>query len=546
MIARALLLCLTVLIAGCGSSHGPGTSESANDAGALVDKYTTFRLTTDLNVLSESEHEMIPHLIEAAREMDAMFWVEAFGDRDSLLEAVNDADLRRFAEINYGPWDRLNGNESFIPGIGPKPDGANFYPRNMTREEFEQAAVVDPSLRSLYTMVRRNDDGALVAIPYHDFFPERVQRAANHLRQAAALAEDPGLRRYLELRATALETDEYRESDLAWMEMKENTIDVVIGPIETYEDKLFGIKAAHEAYILVKDREWSERLARYTTLLPALQRDLPVEQEYKSESPGLESDVNAYDAIYYAGDSNAGSKTIAINLPNDEKVQLEKGTRRLQLKNAMRAKFDKILLPISEILIDPAQRDEISFDAFFSNVMFHEIAHGLGIKQVLQGNQTVREALRERFSAIEEGKADVLGLYMVGELIEDGELASDLNSHFVTFLAGIMRSVRFGSSSAHGQANMIQFNFFKEQGAFSRDENSGTYSVNFDRMAEAVDMLAGRIIHLQGDGDYEAVAAFMDQYAQMDPQLQQDLDRLANASIPVDVVFEQGLSVLDL
>ena len=534
-----------VLMTSACASETVTTIDTADGGGeSLLGKYTTVRLSADLSDLSERQRAMIPLLIDAAKEMDAMFWIEAYGDPDSILAAVDDPSLRRFVEINYGPWDRIDGNSPFISGVGPKPAGANFYPADMDASEFESAAEINPALRSLYTMVRRDQAGELVAIPYHEFFSERIHRASAKLREAAALAESADLRRYLELRADALLDDEYRESDLAWMDMKDNAIDVVIGPIETYEDKLFGIKAAHEAFVLIKDREWSERLSHYAALLPSLQQGLPVSDAYKQESPGTDSDLNAYDAIYYAGDSNAGSKTIAINLPNDEYVQLQKGTRRLQLKNTMRAKFDEILIPISELLIDAEQRGHINFDAFFGNVMFHEVAHGLGVKNVLDGSGTVREALRERFSAMEEGKADVLGLYMVKSLIERGELDADLHDHYVTFLAGMIRSVRFGSSSAHGQANMIQFNFFKEQGAFERDDETGTYAVNFDRMEDAVDQLSERIIRFQGDGDYDAVNAFMLEYAQVDPQLEQDIERLGRAAIPVDIVFEQGLDVL--
>ena len=488
---------------------------------------------------------MIPLLIEAAQEMDAVFWLQAYGDPGELLPRLADPALRRFAQINYGPWDRLNGDEPFVEGVEPKPSGANFYPRDLDEAEFEAAAEANPALRSLYTMVRRDEEGALVAIPFHEFFADRTQRAATLLEQAAELAESDKLRRYLRLRADALRTDDYRESDLAWMDMKDNVIDVVIGPIETYEDKMFGLKAAHEAYILVKDVEWSRRLEHYAALLPMLQRNLPVPDAYKQVMPGTESDLNAYDAIYYAGDCNAGSKTIAINLPNDETVQLEKGTRRLQLKNAMRAKFDEILTPIAEILIDPGQREHVTFDAFFGNTMFHEVAHGLGVKNVIGRDQTVREALGNLASTIEEGKADVLGLFMVDELIELGELDGAVRDHYVTFLGGIFRSVRFGTSSAHGRANLVRFNFFKELDAFTRGAD-GTYAVNFERMEEAVDRLSETLIRLQGDGDYDAVEAFLDRYERQDPQLEADLARLRGFEIPVDVVFEQGPDVLGL
>jgi hypothetical protein len=348
------------------------------------------------------------------------------------------------------------------------------------------------------------------------------------------------------LRSEALLTDEYQPSDLAWMDMKTNTLDVVIGPIETYEDQLFGYKAAHEAYVLVKDQSWSERLAKYADFLPALQEGLPVDDAYKQEEPGTDADLNAYDVIYYAGDCNSGSKTIAINLPNDEEVQLQKGTRRLQLKNAMKAKFDKILMPISGVLIAEDQRKHITFDAFFSNTMFHEVAHGLGIKKLIDGSgATVRESLKEHASALEEGKADILGLYMINQMHERGEITGDLHDYYVTFMASIFRSVRFGASSAHGKANMIRFNYFKEKGAFERLDD-GTYRVNFDQLAVATNDLTELILTLQGDGNYDGAAKLVAEKAVINDQLQSDLDRLKEAGIPVDVVFEQGLSVLGL
>ncbi len=371
-----------------------------------------------------------------------------------------------------------------------------------------------------------------------------MARASLELLSAAEFADNPGLKKYLTLRAEALLTGEYQTSDLAWMDMKDNTLDIIIGPIETYEDQLFGYKSGAEAYVLVKDQEWSERLSRYAALLPMLQEGLPVPEEYRQETPGTDSDLNAYDAIYYAGESNAGSKTIAINLPNDEEVQLEKGTRRLQLKNTMRAKFDKILIPITDVLIAEDQRSHVTFDAFFSNTMFHEVAHGLGIKHTLDGSGTVRTALKEHASALEEGKADILGLYMVTKLQEEGELDVDVRDNMVTFLAGIFRSTRFGASSAHGRANMIRFNFFREMEAFTRDEAAGTYSANFARMQEANEALAEKILRFQGDGDYEGVAEFVAKYGRVGAELKRDLDRLADVGIPVDIVFEQGYSVL--
>ncbi len=517
----------------------------------LLAKYTTVDLTADLSPLSDAQRRMLPLLIEAAQAMDEVFWLQAFGDQRVLLDGINDPDLRRFTLINYGPWDRLAGDEPFLPGVASKPPGANFYPADMTAEEFQNAYPGLPerhsALASLYTLVRRTPEGELIAVPYSEAFAEQYGRAAAKLREAAQLAEDPGFQRYLTLRAEALLSDNYLASDLAWMDMKNNLIDIVIGPIETYEDKLFGYKASSEAFVLIKDREWSARLGQYVAILPELQRGLPVPPKYKSERPGSDSDLNAYDVIYYAGDCNAGAKAIAINLPNDEQVTLEKGTRRLQLKNTMRAKFERILKPISAVLIDPQQGGHITFEAFFANTMFHEVAHGLGIKNTIDGSGTVRAALKDRASALEEGKADVLGLYMIAELHRQGELGdSDLMDNYVTFLASIFRSIRFGAASAHGIANTIRFNFFREQGAFSRDDATGTYRIYSDQVGAAVEALSERILRFQGDGDYPGVVAFVEQYGRIGPVLQQDLDRLSTAGIPVDIVFRQGVEVLGL
>lgn len=509
-----------------------------------LDQYTPFTLTADLSGLTDNQKKMIPLLIDAAKEMDAVFWKEAYGDKQALLESLSEKE-QEFAMINYGPWDRLNGNEPFIEGVGEKPAGANFYPADLTKEDAFWGA--DNEFASLYTLVRKDAEGELVSIPYHVAFKQEHEKAAQKLREAAELAEDPGFKEYLELRAEALLTDEYQESDLAWMDMKNNTIELVIGPIETYEDQLFGYKAAHEAFVLIKDKAWSERLSKYAEVLPELQRGLPVPEEYKSETPGTNSDLNAYDAVYYAGDANAGSKTIAINLPNDEEVQLEKGTRRLQLKNAMRAKYDKILVPISEVLIAEEQRQYISFDAFFGNTMFHEVAHGLGIKNTIDGSGTVREALQNHASALEEGKADVLGLYMVNSLREKGMIEEGSQQEdYVTFLASIFRSIRFGSSSAHGRANLIRFNYFQEMGAFNYNTDSETYSINFDKVGEAVNALSEEILTLQGNSDYDAVDAFVKKYAVETDQLKASLNKLSEQSIPVDITFNQGVDVLGL
>ncbi|MCF8277291.1 MAG: Zn-dependent hydrolase [Flavobacteriales bacterium] len=505
--------------------------------------YTTFDLTTDISLLSEEEKAVIPILIDVAKIMDGLFWKEAYGDKQALLSSIEDERLRTYAEYNYGPWDRLNGDKPFIDGVGEKPLGSGYYPTDMSKEEFEAWDNADKT--SLYTLIERDAEGKLQSVWFHQKFEAEVNRAVDLIDSAAAILQEAGFKKYLTERAKALRTDSYYTSDIAWMDMRDNGLDFVVGPIENYEDKLYNYKAAHEAYVLVKDKEWSQRLAKYAALLPGLQKGLPVPAEYKAEKPGSDSQLGAYDVIYYAGDCNAGSKTIAVNLPNDEKVQLEKGTRRLQLKNAMRSKYDKILVDIAKELIVEDQLQHVTFNAFFGNTMFHEVAHGLGIKNTINGKGTVREALQEEFSALEEGKADILGLYMVTELYKSGELTEGtVMDNYVTFLAGIFRSVRFGASSAHGRANMVRFNYFKQQGAFSKAD--GKYRVDFEKMQEAMASLSELILTLQGNGDKEGVIKLMEEMGNVPEDLQADLDRLKDANIPVDVVFNQGTEVLGL
>jgi hypothetical protein len=537
----------TLFLAACAKEPEPQVSIKPLDrAEVRPEIYAEFTLTADLSHLSADQRQMLGLLIEAADIMDDLFWRQSFGDDyRQWLESIDDARVRRFAELNYGPWDALDDDKPFIDGYGPKPLGAQFYPVDMSREEFESAFL--PGKADLYSFVRRDQDGGLTLVPYHVEYQQELADAARLLREAAKLAESPDFANYLKLRANALISDEFQWSDRYWMDVKDNKIDVVIGPIETYLDRLFGYRAAYEAYVLIKDLEWSERLSRFANFLPQLQAGLPVPDAYKQESPGTNADLNAYDVVYYAGHSNAGSKTIAINLPNDEEVQLEKGSRRLQLKNAMQAKYEKILEPIADVLIDESQRQHITFNAFFSNVMFHEVAHGLGIKNTIDGKGTVQHALQEYASSMEEGKADILGLYMITELHKAGELGDvDLRDFYVTFMAGIFRSIRFGAASAHGKANMVRFNYFLEEGAFVRDRDTGRYRVDFERFENAIGGLSRLLLTLQGDGDYEGAKDLTEGKGIIGPDLQSDLDRLTEANIPVDITFRQGVAELGI
>ena len=508
---------------------------------ALADQYAEFPLTTDLNQLTENEKKMIPILIEVADIMENIFWQNAYGDKSALMaQFAQDSAALKYLSINYGPWDRLNDNKPFIDGVGAKPLGANFYPADMTKEEFD--ALDDPRKTDWYSVIRRDAAGKLIVVSFHEAYPEEVAKASKLLEEAAALAEDPGLKNYLTLRSKALLDDDYLASDLAWMDMQNNTLDFVVGPIETYEDQLYGYKASHSGQILVKDKEWSKRLSEYAQYLPKLQENLPVPAKYKKEKANANPDMNAYDVIYYAGDCNAGSKNIAINLPNDPRVHAAKGSRKLQLKNSMQAKFEKMVVPISKLLITPDQQKHISFDAFFENVMFHEVAHGLGIKYTLNGKQDVRSALQNYYTSIEEGKADILGLFCVTKLAEWGVLENkDLMDNYVTFIAGIFRSVRFGAASAHGKANMMQFAHFMESGAISKDETTGYYTVDFEKMKKDIEVIAGEYITIEGDGDIQKATKLVAEKGIVPPTLQKDLDRIAGANIPKDIFFKQGM-----
>jgi hypothetical protein len=567
---RLLPLCLLLALAGCSSSHdaapiapvskeelapaptsttpAAATSAAAAAVGTVAQRlasYAPVKLDADLSAFNKRQKKMIALLVEAADSMNAIYWRQSWGDKDALLSGISDPATREFAQLNYGPWDRLNNDKPFVGGIEERPPGAQFYPADMTREQFDQSPLKDKT--SLYTLLRRDAQGQLITVPYHEAYKAELQKTAGLLREAAKLAQDAGFRKYLTLRADALLDDNYQPSDLAWMDMKKNPIDIVIGPIETYEDQLYGYKASYESYVLIKDQAWSAKLARFAKYLPELQRGLPVPDRYKAEKPGSDADLNAYFAVYYGGDANAGAKTIAINLPNDEQVQLKKGTRRLQLENVMKAKFDTIMLPIGKLLIADDQQQNLTFDAFFQNTMFHEVAHGLGIKQTLDGKSTVRKALKDQASSFEEGKADVLGLYMVVKLADKGELdKTKLMDNYVTFLAGILRSVRFGASDAHARANMVRFNYFKQAGAFTRDDKTGRYRVDFDKMTAAMSSLSAKLLTIQGDGDYDAARQLTDQLGAADAKLAGDLKRLGEAHIPVDIRFEQGLDVLGL
>lgn len=576
-----------------------------------VNSYKTVRLTTDTNQLTEAEKRCLFHLIKAAEQADLIFWQQAYMDKDAALKKVKDSVLKQFIAINYGPWDRLNNNAPFVEGVGEKPKGVNFYPADFDPKavgENEATRVLNP-----YTVINKvieisaanpppmpmnpamgempkmveifpmNPTNGLNQFAELENYGQRYQknliRLYEELNKAAEAIEkeDAPLAEYLRMRGLALLSDQYIDSDIKWLQLDAH-LDIIIGPIENYEDQLTGRKTSYEAYVLVRDRSWGEKLKQYLVWLPKLQSELPVEKAYKPDLgpaatekdengnpieeytpmplniPGFppliaprepQSQLAVFDAVYYGGDCNAGSKTIAVNLPNDEIIQQYWGTRRSQLKNTMKAKFDAIVMPISKEMIHKSQRKNINFDAFFNNVMFHEVAHGLGIKNLVSDpTKTVRDALGADYSAIEECKADVLGLYMVTSLNEAGVLKGNLDDFYVTFVASVYRSVRFGASSAHGRANMITFNTLMQKGCLERSPKG--MKVNVGLMKIAIRELAAELLHLQGDGDRTAVTKILTERGSIDPSLDLELKAIQKKKIPVDIVFEQGVKVSGL
>lgn len=518
------------------------TQQQESPMKAKVEEYAQVELKSDLvNNLNDKEKELVKIFFQVGEITDDLFWQQTFGDK-SQLDTITDNYAKEFAMIHYGAWDRLDNNKPFLAGYGEKPAVCNYYPHDITAEEFD--AFEDANKNSWYTVIRRNEDGSLKSVWYHEAYAEEIGRICALLEKAVTLAEDPGLKNYLEKRIEAFKTDDYLESDLAWMDMKDSKIDFVTGPIESYDDKFQETKASYESFILLKDEARSKDLAKFVAMLPALQKELPCAPEYKTFVPGTSSDLNVYDAVYYAGDCNAGSKTIAINLPNDERVHALKGTRRLQLRNSMKAKFDKILMPIGQLIVTPEQQKYPNFDAFFWNVTFHEVAHGLGVKQTINTNESVDAVMGTEKTSWEEAKADILGLFMVTKLIEMGEITNiTAEDAIATYIAGILRSVRFGAASSHGKANMMCFNYMEKAGAFSRD-TKGQYVIDFGKAKEAMNGWAALILQTQGDGNVEFATKYRAENGGITPALQADLDKINGAGIPRDITFIQGADIL--
>ena len=520
--------------------------EKAPDIKERLAKLAPTDITYDESLLNEEQKEVLEKLVAAARYMDKIFWKQAshagLEIRRQLEQSTDpaDKDYLRYLTINFGPYDRLEENKPFI-GTQAKPQGAGFYPPDLTREELENYIAEHPEkkemLLSHYTVVKR-EDGELTAVSYNEEYREELEAAAKYLREAAEITSNPSLKEYLEQRSEDLLRNDYYESDCDWINLEGNLVEIIIGPFEVYEDGLMGLKAAYEAFIYINDLEEMRKVDGYLNYLEAMQKNLPVEQKYKDqEMGGLESPLNVVIEVFTAGDTKAGVQTLAFVLPNDERVREEKGTKKVFLKNMMEAKFRKSLVPISERVLAAEDKELVSFYGYLTVVILHEIAHALGVNYVTLADGTkitVNQALKEYYSAIEEAKATIAGMCNVPLLVEKGLVPAEREKEIYTsYLAGIFRSIRFGVHSAHGLATMMEFNFLREKGAFLYDEETERFRIDFGRVKDAVNELAQTLLTLQGDGDYEKAGAFIARYGHMDELTKAVLSKLED--IPVDI-----------
>ncbi|MEZ5330914.1 MAG: peptidase [Thermoanaerobaculia bacterium] len=547
-------LALTLLTLACTAPSeetvaGPAASDEglavADDVEARLARYAPTELTADLSGVPEGEREVLAELIRAGRQMDEIFLRQVSVDNPDLEQRVEDLPeaARTYFAVNFGPWDRLDGMEPWL-GSTPHPEGAGYYPVDMTKEEFERWVAEHPEQKAdfegLYTVIRR-EGGGLVAVPYSQQYAVWLGPAAEHLRKAAEATENESLAQFLELRAAAFSNDDYYESDKAWMDL-DSPVEVTIGPYEVYEDGLFAYKAAFEAFVTVNLPEESERLAHFKSLLPSLEQGLPIPDEHKNLDRGSDSPIRVVDEVFVGGDSKGGVQTTAFNLPNDERVREEKGSKKVLLHNVLRAKFEKILVPIAERVLPADQSSDVSFEAFFAETLHHELSHGLGPGNItVDGRETeVRLELKELYSTLEEAKADVMGVYDILALIDAGEIPAELRETLEpTYVAGLFRSARFGVHEAHGRGVIAQFNYLLEKGALEVDDE-GRFRAVSEKFPDGIRDLLHDMLMLQATGDYEGTATFLDTYGVASDALLAAIDRLGDVPVDIRPIFTQA------
>ena len=542
---RRILLVVTLVALSLWAPGARAAAQRQQIETVMAPLFVPIEISASLAALPDTERRALTHIVEAARVMDGIFLEQVWaGNPSLLLKLVTDETPRgqarlKFFLTNKGPWSRLEDNRAFIPGVPPKPEGANYYPPDATKAEV--AAWLDglegaerTAARGFFTTIRRGPDGELMALPYSIEYEGALAIAAHHLREAARLTIQPSLARYLETRADAFASNDYYASDVAWMEL-DASIEPTIGPYEVYEDKWFNYKAAFEAFVTIRDDAETDQLTRFATHLQELEDNLPIDPAYRNPTLGTLAPIRVENVIFTAGDANSGVQTAAFNLPNDERVVREKGSKRVMLKNVQQAKFNSVLVPISSIALPVLERRDVSFDAFFTHILMHELMHGLGPHTItVEGRPTtVRQELRDTYSTIEEAKADISGLWALHYLIDRGVVDRSLKRAIdTTFLASMFRSIRFGINEAHGSGVAIQLNTFVDAGAVTVGSD-GRFSVNHGQIRAAVTDLTRRLMMIQARGDYDEARRVVDTLGVVRPEVQVVLDRLTG--IPVDI-----------
>ena len=516
-----------------------------------IARFAPTLLTANTASLSVKDRQALAKIIEAAKLLDPLFLRQVWSGNAALeakLKADNSAAGRQRLHYFYimdGPWSRLDSNAPFIEGVPhEKPPQAAFYPDDISKDEFNkwlETLSEDEKKKAtgFFYLIRRDASGKLITVPYSQAYKEYLEPAARLLREAAALTANKTLANYLTKRADAFASDDYYDSDVAWMEL-DSPIDVTIGPYETYEDELFSYKASFEAYITLRDDVETAKLAKFSNQLQELENNLPIDPKYRNPKLGAASPIRVVNEVFGSGEGNSGVQTAAFNLPNDERVIKEKGSKRVMLKNVQDAKFNKTLIPISRVVLNPAQRATLSFDAFFTHILCHELMHGLGPHNITVGSEqtTVRKQLKELYSSIEEAKADMTGLWALQYLIDKGVIEKSLErSLYTTYLASMFRSVRFGITEAHGRGVALQFNYLTDEGAIKFDEASGTFSVEHSRIKDAVRKLTHDLLTVEAEGSYAKAKEMLDRYALIRPPMKGALDKLKNVPVDIEPVF---------
>ena len=540
---------LVLALAGCRAQAAEAPAQAGDRAAIdLQQKTARFAVTdlsADLSALPANEREALAHMVRAAQVMDALFLEQVWSGNETTfhLLAKDDSPLGRARLhaflVNKGPWSRLDHNEPFVAGVPDKPASANFYPAGSTKAEVEKwIASLSPADKEratgFFTTIRRGPDGKLMAVPYSTEYQGELALAAHHLRAAAAATRQPTLKAFLESRAAAFVSNDYYDSDVKWMEL-DATIEPTIGPYEVYEDEWFNYKAAFEAFITVKDQTESDKLKKFAGSLQEIENNLPIDPGYRNKRLGALAPIAVVNTVYSSGDGNRGVQTAAFNLPNDERVIREKGSKRVMLKNNQQAKFDQVLTPISKVALAASDQGSIAFEAFFTHILMHELMHGLGPHDIVVGGRTttVRQELKETYSAIEEAKADISGLFALQFLIDKGQLDKGLEkTMYTTFLASAFRSLRFGINEAHGRGQAIQLNYLLDRGGFKVNAD-GTFAVDSAKIRDAVTSLTREIMTLQAEGSYAKAKAMIDTLGVIRPQTKALLDKLT--SVPVDI-----------